>query len=67
MVAGRSIAPRAGAVNREVGVPTRLKDYGLTPADRQVVAERFRQRGTKLGECQAITAKETAEISALCA
>ncbi len=51
---------------REVGVPTRLRDYNLTPEDCQAVAERFRNRGTKLGEHGAITAKETEEILALC-
>jgi NADP-dependent alcohol dehydrogenase len=51
----------------ETGVRTRLSAYGLTPADCAIVSERFRSRGTKLGEHQAITAKETAEILALCA
>lgn len=58
---------RTEAFFREVGVPTRLADYGLTPADCQPIVERFAQRGTKLGERQAITAKETGEILALCA
>ena len=52
---------------QSVGVPTRLSDYGLTPADCQVVVERFRQRGAKLGERGAIGADEIVEILALCA
>jgi NADP-dependent alcohol dehydrogenase len=52
---------------QEVGLPTHLSDYQLTPAACQVVADRFRERGTKLGEHQSITAKETAEILQLCA
>jgi NADP-dependent alcohol dehydrogenase len=52
---------------REVGVPTRLADYGLTPAACQEIVERFQARGTKLGERQNITARETAEIFELCA
>jgi NADP-dependent alcohol dehydrogenase len=52
---------------QSVGVPTRLGDYGLTPAGCQVVVERFRQRGTRLGERQAIGADEIAQILTLCA
>ena len=50
-----------------VGVPTRLSDYGIKLADCQPVVERFRQRGTRLGEHRAIGAEETGEILALCA
>jgi NADP-dependent alcohol dehydrogenase len=52
---------------RSVGVPTRLSDYALTPANCQEIVDRFRQRGTRLGERQAIGEKEIAEILALCA
>ena len=52
---------------QSVGVPTRLSDYDLTPEGCQVVVERFRQRGTKLGERQALGADEIAEIFKLCA
>jgi NADP-dependent alcohol dehydrogenase len=52
---------------QSLGVPTRLSDYDLTPSDCQVVVERFRQRGTRLGERRAIGADEIAEILALCA
>jgi len=52
---------------QSVGVPTRLRDYDLTPSDCQVVVERFRQRGTRLGERGAIGAHEIEEILALCA
>jgi NADP-dependent alcohol dehydrogenase len=52
---------------QSVGVPTRLSDYDLTPSDCQVVVERFRQRGIRLGEHQTIGAREIEEILALCA
>jgi NADP-dependent alcohol dehydrogenase len=52
---------------QEVGVPTRLSDYGLTPSGCQAVAERFRRRGVKLGEHNAIGGDEIKEILALCA
>ena len=58
---------RTEAFFQSVGVGTRLSDYGLTPAGCQVVVERFRQRGTRLGERQAIGADEIAEILDLCA
>jgi NADP-dependent alcohol dehydrogenase len=52
---------------RNAGVPTRLSDYGLAPSDCQVVIDRFRKRGTKLGERGTIGANEIAEILNLCA
>jgi NADP-dependent alcohol dehydrogenase len=52
---------------QSVGVPTRLSDYGLTPSDCQVVVERFRRRGVRLGERRAIGPHEIQEILALCA
>lgn len=52
---------------QSVGVATHLSDYGLTPADCQGVAERFRQRGVKLGEHRAIGPQEIQEILALAA
>ena len=52
---------------QSVGVGTRLSDYGLTPAGCQAVVERFRRRGARLGERQAIGADEIAEILVLCA
>jgi NADP-dependent alcohol dehydrogenase len=58
---------RTEAFFQSVGVATRLGDYGLTPADCQVVVDRFRKRGTRLGERQAIGADEVAEILDLCA
>jgi NADP-dependent alcohol dehydrogenase len=58
---------KTAAFFESVGVPTRLSDYGLTPADCQVIVERFRRRGIKLGERRAIGAQEIAEILALCA
>ena len=58
---------RTEAFFQSVGVPTRLSDYGLSPSDCQVVVERFRQRGAKLGERGAIGADEVEEILALCA
>jgi NADP-dependent alcohol dehydrogenase len=52
---------------QSVGVATHLSDVGLTPADCQAIVERFRKRGTRLGERQAIGPDEIAEILALCA
>ena len=52
---------------QSVGVATRLSDYGLAPGDCQAIVERFRKRGAKLGERQAIGADEIAEILELCA
>jgi NADP-dependent alcohol dehydrogenase len=52
---------------QSVGVATHLSDYGLTPADCQVIVERFRKRGARLGERQAIGPDEIAEILVLCA
>lgn len=51
---------------QSLGVPTRLLDHDLTPADCQVVVERFRRRGARLGEHGAIGAQEIGEILALC-
>jgi NADP-dependent alcohol dehydrogenase len=58
---------RTEAFFQSVGVATRLSDYGLTPADCQAIVERFRKRGARLGERQAIGGEEIAEILALCA
>ncbi|MDO9529204.1 MAG: iron-containing alcohol dehydrogenase [Syntrophales bacterium] len=52
---------------RSVGMPTRLSDYNITPSDCMTVAERFEQRGVKLGEHRAIGKQEIEEILALCA
>lgn len=52
---------------REVGVSTRLGDYGIKLADCRPIVERFRARGSRLGEHKAIAAQEIEEILALCA
>lgn len=52
---------------KSIGMPTRLSDYNITPSDCRTVAERFEQRGVKLGEHQAIGKQEIEEILALCA
>jgi NADP-dependent alcohol dehydrogenase len=52
---------------KSIGMPTRLSDYNITPSDCRPVAERFEQRGVKLGEHQAIGKQEIEEILALCA
>ncbi len=56
---------KTDAFFREVGVPTRLSDYGLTPADCQPIVERFEARGTELGERKNIRAQEVEEILAM--
>jgi NADP-dependent alcohol dehydrogenase len=52
---------------RSVGNPTRLSDYGIRLSDCQAIVERFRERGSSLGENKAIGAQEVGEILALCA
>jgi len=49
-----------------VGMPTRLGDYHITESRLTPVVERFRQRGTVLGEHQAVKADQIAEILSLC-
>ena len=41
---------RTEAFFRSVGVPTRLSDYGVDAAIADTIGDRFRDRGTKLGE-----------------
>ena len=52
---------------RSVGNPTRLSDYDVKLADCQAIVERFRERGSKMGEHEAIGAQEVGKILALCA
>jgi NADP-dependent alcohol dehydrogenase len=52
---------------RGVGVPTRLSDYGVEPADCRPIVERFKERGARLGEHKNIGYQEIEEILALCA
>ncbi|NIA29793.1 MAG: iron-containing alcohol dehydrogenase [Actinobacteria bacterium] len=60
------------AVNKTVGffenlgMRTRLIDYGIKLSDCRAVVERFEKRGTKLGEHRSIGAKQVEEILALC-
>lgn len=50
-----------------VGNPTRLSDYSIKVAECRPIVERFRARGSRLGEHKAIGAQEVEEILALCA
>jgi alcohol dehydrogenase YqhD (iron-dependent ADH family) len=43
-------------------MPTRLSDYGILGEDVRKVVERFRGRGTVLGENKDIDAEKVAEI-----
>lgn len=52
---------------QSVGVPTRLSQYGIALADCAPIVERFRRRGTKLGEHGSIDAEAVGEILAMCA
>ncbi len=64
-------ATAAGAIEQteaffhSLGVATRLSAYGITPADCAPIVERFRRRGTKLGEHGRIAADGVGEILAL--
>lgn len=49
-----------------VNMPTCLSHYNITKADIEKVVERFRQRGTTLGEHQAIRADQIRKILTLC-
>jgi alcohol dehydrogenase YqhD (iron-dependent ADH family) len=50
-----------------VGVPTKLSDYGVELAACKPIVERFKERGTKMGEHEDIGYQEVEEILALCA
>ncbi|MBN1979466.1 MAG: iron-containing alcohol dehydrogenase [Anaerolineae bacterium] len=52
---------------RSVGVPTKLSDYGIELAACKPIVERFKERGTKMGEHKNIGYREVEEILALCA
>jgi NADP-dependent alcohol dehydrogenase len=45
-----------------LGMPTRLSDYGIDASGIEKVADRFRERGTVLGERENITFREVEEI-----
>lgn len=49
-----------------IGMRTRLKDYGITLLDCRTIVERFEKRGSKIGEHRSIGAKEVDEILVLC-
>jgi NADP-dependent alcohol dehydrogenase len=49
-----------------IGMPTQLSDFGISKADIQKVVERFRQRGTLMGEHNNIGAPQVEEILNLC-
>jgi NADP-dependent alcohol dehydrogenase len=50
-----------------IGMPTRLSDYDLTPAECMKAAVQLHRRGVKLGEHKNIGKKEVEEILLLCA
>jgi NADP-dependent alcohol dehydrogenase len=50
-----------------IGMPTRLRDYNLTPDDCMVAAEKIEERGIKLGENKDIGKNEIEQILKLCA
>jgi NADP-dependent alcohol dehydrogenase len=49
-----------------IQMPTRLSDYGIQESGIQKVVNRFRQRGTVMGEHQNIRAEEVGQILRLC-
>lgn len=49
-----------------IGMRTRLKDYGIKLSDCRTIVERFEKRGSKIGEHRSIGAKEVDEILVLC-
>ncbi len=51
---------------QSVGMPTRLRDYSLTPAECMKAAEQLHKRGVKLGEHENIGRKQVEEILQLC-
>ncbi|MBN2511937.1 MAG: iron-containing alcohol dehydrogenase [Sedimentisphaerales bacterium] len=62
----RAAIEKTAAFFHSVNMPTRLSDYNISKTDIEKVIERFRQRGTTLGEHQAIRADQIREILTLC-
>jgi NADP-dependent alcohol dehydrogenase len=62
----RAAIDHTTAFFHSIKMPTRLSDYKLGEKDVQKVVERFRHRGTTLGEHQNITAEQIGEILRLC-
>jgi NADP-dependent alcohol dehydrogenase len=62
----RAAIEKTVAFFHSVNMPTCLSHYNITKADIEKVVERFRQRGTTLGEHQAIRADQIREILTLC-
>ncbi len=62
----RAAIEKTVAFFHSVHMPTRLSDYHISKADIEKVVERFRQRGTTLGEHQNIQANQVREILTLC-
>ncbi|HML76706.1 MAG TPA: iron-containing alcohol dehydrogenase [Anaerohalosphaeraceae bacterium] len=62
----RAAIEKTAAFFHSVNMPTCLSHYNITKADIEKVVERFRQRGTTLGEHQAIRADQIREILTLC-
>jgi NADP-dependent alcohol dehydrogenase len=62
----RAAIEKTVAFFHSVNMPTCLSHYNISKADIEKVVERFRQRGTTLGEHQAIRADQIREILTLC-
>jgi len=62
----RAAIEKTAAFFHSVNMPTCLSHYNISKADIEKVVERFRQRGTTLGEHQAIRADQIREILTLC-
>lgn len=62
----RAAIEKTVAFFHSVNMPTRLSHYNISKNDIEKVVLRFRQRGTTLGEHQAIRADQIREILTLC-
>lgn len=62
----RSAIEKTAAFFHSVKMPTRLGDYRISQPDIGKVVERFRKRGSTIGEHKNITADQIAEILGLC-
>ena len=47
---------------RQVGVPTRLSDYGVEAAIADTIGDRFRERGTRMGEDASLDHQDVRQI-----
>ncbi len=51
---------------KSLGLKTTLSENGVGEDVTKEIVERFRVRGTKLGECQSVTYKEVEQVLAIC-